>query len=84
MMAEKILMLRRVEEINEHAHKLTKAKPPCPSQIIIKRDALERLMAAENSDTVVEGDQSKRYFDVWLAIDRGILWQPQEGNRKPD
>jgi hypothetical protein len=35
MMAEKIVMLRRGEEINEHAHKLTKAKPPCPSQIII-------------------------------------------------
>jgi hypothetical protein len=45
---------------------------------------LERLMAAENSETVVEGDQSKRYFDVWLAIDRGITWQPQEGNRKPN
>ena len=56
MMAEKIVMLRRGEEIKEHAHKLTKAKPPCPSQIIIKRDALERLMAAENSETVVEGE----------------------------
>ena len=75
-MAEKIKMLRRSEEINEHAHKRTKAKPPCPSQVIIKRDALLRLMAEESPETVVEGKSSRRYFDVWLAIDRDISWQP--------
>ena len=30
-MAEKIMMLRRTDKINEHSRKLTKAKPPCPS-----------------------------------------------------
>jgi len=73
-MAEKIMMLRRTEEINEHARKLTKAKPPCPAQVILKRGALERLMAEENPEKVVEGKSSKKYFDVWLAIDRGISW----------
>ena len=53
-MAEKIKMLRRTEEINVHAHKLTKAKPPCPAQVILKRGALERLMAEENPEKVVE------------------------------
>ena len=75
-MAEKIKMLWRSDEINEHAHKRAKAKPPCPSQVIIKRDALLRLMAEESPETVVEGKSSMRYFDVWLAIDRGISWQP--------
>ena len=63
-MAEKIKMLRRTEEINDHARKLTKAKPPCPAQVILKRDALERLMAEENPETVVEGKSYQRYFDV--------------------
>ena len=44
--------------------------------MIIKRDALVRLMAEESPETAVEGRSSKRYFDVWLAIDRGISWQP--------
>ena len=75
-MAEKILMLRRSDEINEHARKRTKAKPPCPPQVIVKRDALARLMAEESPETAVEGRSSRRYFDVWLAIDRGVSWQP--------
>jgi hypothetical protein len=83
-MAEKIMMLRRTEEINEHARKLTKAKPPCPAQVILKRGALERLMAEENPEKVVEGKSSKKYFDVWLAIDRGISWQPSEGKKQLD
>ena len=83
-MAEKIMMLRRTEEINDHARKLTKAKPPCPSQVILKRGALERLMEEENPEKVVEGKSSQRYFDVWLAIDRGISWQPLEGKKQTD
>jgi hypothetical protein len=83
-MAEKIMMLRRTEEINEHARKLTKAKPPCPAQVILKRGALERLMAEENPEKVIEGKSSKRNFDVWLAIDRGISWQPSEGKKQLD
>ena len=43
-MASKIKMLRRSEEINEHAYKLKKAKPPWPTTLIFKRDALEKLM----------------------------------------
>jgi hypothetical protein len=83
-MAEKIMMLRRTEEINEHARKLTKAKPPCPAQVILKRGALERLMAEENPETVDEGKSSQRSYDVWVAIDRGITWQPSEGKKQPD
>jgi hypothetical protein len=64
LMAEKIIMLRNLDEFNEHARKRTKAKPPCPSHVIIKRDALVRLMAEESPDTAVEGRSSKRYFDV--------------------
>ena len=74
--AEKIMMLRRTEDIIEHIRKLTKAKPPYPSQVFLKGDALERLMAVDNPETVVEGKSSKRYFDVWVAIDRGITRQP--------
>ena len=36
--------------------------------MILKRDALERLMAEENPEKAVEGKSSKKYFDVWLAI----------------
>jgi hypothetical protein len=44
---------------------------------------LEKLMAEENPETVVEGKSSQRYFDVWVAIDRGITWLPSEGKKQP-
>jgi len=78
-------MLRRDSDIEANAARLLKErKPAYLKEVVINKGVLERMMDGEDQYEVVEGDYEEFYQDVWLAIDKGILWQPEVGKVKAD
>jgi hypothetical protein len=84
LMAEKIPTLRRKAEIIEHASKkFNEDKLVAHKNLVVKKELMVRLMDKEEAKSVVEGEYSDTYHDVWLAIDWGITWQLEEGQTRP-
>ena len=85
LMAGKIKMLRNGNDIEANAARLLKErKPAYLKEVVINKGVLERMMDGEDQYEVVEGDYEEFYQDVWLAIDKGILWQPEVGKVKAE
>ena len=80
LMAGKIEMLKREADIDANAERLLfLRKPAVLKEVIINKAVLENMMNGEDQYEVVEGDYEEFYQDVWLAISKGIFWQPEVG-----
>ena len=76
-------MLRREADIDANAARLLfLRKPALLKEVIINKAVLENMMNGEDQREVVEGDEEEFYQDVWLAIGKCILWQPEVGKDK--
>ena len=42
------------------------------------------MMEKEDRKYVVDGRFKTSFHDVWLAIDEGVLWQPEEGKQQAE
>jgi hypothetical protein len=83
LMASKIPMLRRKDDVTSHAYDKIKKKLEAEKNLVVKRSVMEGLMNKEEAVNVVEGEYSETYHDVWLAIGWGVSWQLEEGQTKP-
>ena len=78
-------MMRREADIDANAARLLFVrKPALLKEVIVNKAVLENLMNGEDQREVVEGDYEEFYQDVWLAIDKGILWQTEVSKDKAD
>ena len=80
LLAEKLEILADSKVIRENYKNLGKKRsPPVPGNITSSPDTLRTFMDKEKRTHVAEGSHSEPYKDVWLAIDEGLWWMPEEG-----
>ena len=61
-----------------------KKSPDIPKSITLTRGALMKMMDKEERKHVQNGRLRISFHDVWLAIDKGVLWQPEEGKQQAE
>ena len=80
LLAEKLEILADREVIRENYKYLGKKRsPPVPVNIKSSPNTLRTFFDREERRNMVEGSHSEPYKDVWLAIDEGLWWMPEEG-----
>ena len=84
-MAKEVEILASNKVIKRNWENLGKMKPPLiPNSLTLTRGALKIMMEKEDRKYVVDGRFKTSFHDVWLAIDEGILWQPEEGKQRAE
>ena len=84
-LAVKVEILASNKVIKRNWENLGKTKPPLiPNSLTLTRGALKIMMEKEDKKYVVDGRVKTSFHDVWLAIDEGVLWQPEEGKQRAE
>ena len=82
-MAKEVEILASDKVIKRNWENLGKKKSPdIPKSITLTRGALKKIMEREERKHVIKGRVKISFHDVWLAIDEGVLWQPEEGKQQ--
>ena len=84
-MAKEVEILASDKVIKRHWKNLGKKKSPdIPKSITLTRGALKKMMDKDERKHVYKDRVRISFNDVWLAIDKGILWQPEEGKQQAE